>query len=260
MNSNLCTIISPRDEICGPGMTGLLRRITTALVLMTPLAGHAASFQVTPVRVSFERANETTVMQFFNTGDEEASVQVEALAWSQTGGEDVYSPTEDVVAVPPIFKLKAGEKRIIRVALLHAPDVSKELAYRLFFTELPDPRKTDSPATVRMLLRIGVPVFVAPQRKSDAAFQWVSVTRDRNENGDQLTIKLRNTSNFHVQVQQLQALERSGKVITEDGGTYLLPGSTRELVLNIPSQAAVESLRIISDTAEASEHALTAAN
>ena len=60
--------------------------------------------------------------------------------WVQSeDGTDEYESTSDVIAVPPIFSIAPGETQIIRVGLVGGLSPDRELAHRLFLTELPRP-------------------------------------------------------------------------------------------------------------------------
>src|SRR3546814_9833017 len=59
------------------------------------------------------------------------------MAWSQSGGKDVFAAVDDILATPPIFTIPAGGSQVIRVGSRRAPDPQHERAYRLFLREVP---------------------------------------------------------------------------------------------------------------------------
>lgn len=66
-------------------------------------------------------------------------VQLEAMAWNKAQGQDIYTPTTDLIAAPPIFTVPPGGTQIVRIGLRRAPDPQRELAYRVYFQEIPPP-------------------------------------------------------------------------------------------------------------------------
>ncbi|MDA8656068.1 fimbria/pilus periplasmic chaperone [Luminiphilus sp.] len=77
-----------------------------------------------------------------NDGTEPASLQMEMLNWSQAQGQDVLTPTRELLANPPIFTVPAGGSQLVRVGLRRAPDGQRELTYRIVLQELPPPPKS----------------------------------------------------------------------------------------------------------------------
>src|SRR5216684_4497892 len=94
-----------------------------------------------------------------------SAFQVTSFAWSQdASGAVQLAPTEDIVFFPALLTLKPGEERKVRVAAtVAAKDV--ERTYRIFFEELPPlERPQNLGAQVRILTKMGIPIFVAPAK------------------------------------------------------------------------------------------------
>jgi len=53
------------------------------------------------------------------------------LSWEQKNGKDVYTHSDDLVAVPPILVVQPGATQTIRVRYIGAWDMKQELAYRI---------------------------------------------------------------------------------------------------------------------------------
>ncbi len=101
----------------------------------------AGSYGINPVKLTLSAQNSTQIITVRNDGAQAAVMQVELAAWSQADGQDVYTPTRELLATPPIFTVPAGVSQIIRVGLRRAPDEQRELVYRLFLQEVPPPAK-----------------------------------------------------------------------------------------------------------------------
>ena len=134
--------------------------LCTAFLLTFQGLPPAASAQVaiSPVRVDLSDGHDKDVIRVSSQSDSTLSYQVEVVSWSQSGEQrEVYAPTEDILAVPPLFTLEPGDEQVVRIGMLIEADAAKEGAYRMFITELAAPREEKSETTgVKMRLRRGV--------------------------------------------------------------------------------------------------------
>src|SRR6266513_6406857 len=122
----------------------------------------ASAFQVTPVRVTFSGPS-STLLTLKNESDQPLRFQISSFVWSQDPkGAMQLGPTEDIVFFPALLSLNPGEERKVRVAAtVAATDVEK--TYRIFFEELPPLVKPENAgAQVRILTKMGIPIFVSP--------------------------------------------------------------------------------------------------
>jgi fimbrial chaperone protein len=206
-----------------------------ALALLSPMLVAAAEWNVDPVRVELSPQQQTAAIIVRNESDQPSSIQIEAVAWSQVNGLDVYTPTRELLVSPPIATIPPKTDQVIRVALRRSADPSKELAYRINLQELPTGQTAETTG-VQVALRIGLPVFVQSE-KGDAApkMAW-SVARVSDS---QLRVQVRNHGNAHVQISDfsLRAAGTTQAVTSESASSYVLAGQTREWLLNTsPSQ------------------------
>lgn len=132
-----------------------------ACFALVEIAG-AGSFQVNPIRITLTPQGSSSLLAVRNDGDERVRLQVDFYAWDQSKqGEMILNPTDDLVVYPSLLTIDAGNERNVRVGT-KSPVVSKEKSYRIFIEELPPATKrVDS--GIRILTRIGVPIFVQPQ-------------------------------------------------------------------------------------------------
>lgn len=218
--------------------------------------GHA-SVSVSPVRLDLSASHSKDIVTIGNGGTVTKSYEAGVSAWSQAEGSgDAYTPSDDVLVVPPIFTLEPGEQQTVRVGLMRGPDADTELAYRVFFTELAPPQpEARQESGVSMRLRIGVPLFVAPAGEASAGIELVGSER----NNDTLFMKFRNTGNVHVKVNEIQ-YEAPGlaEKTTAAMVFYLLPGQTGSLPITLPQGNAVGTVTLITDTAGNLEYDLQA--
>jgi fimbrial chaperone protein len=205
------------------------------------------SFQVNPIRVDLSARAQTSALTVRNTGDEPVVVQVSIEAWSQDESKDVYAPTRELLATPPVMTIPPNEERIVRVGMRRAPDRSRELSYRLFLQEVPPPPKPGFQGLV-VALRVGLPVFIAPAQGTAAPrITWKAVRTADNK----LEVTALNDGTAHLQVADISVLagDAGTTVATYSGLTYVLPDQRRQwsLPLTAPLGASRIRLKAVTD-------------
>lgn len=206
----------------------------------------AGSFSINPVKLTLSAQNSMQIMTVRNDGAEAAVMQLELVAWSQANSQDVYTPTRELLATPPIFTVPAGGSQIIRVGLRRAPEGQRELAYRMFLQEVPPPAKPDT-VGLQVALRISVPVFVAPSEPVKPVLYWQAVRLDEHT----LKVGVTNTGNGHDHLSAYK-IYRTGNakpILAQKLFSYLLPGETHYWSLTTDTMPNPgESLRILTHT------------
>jgi fimbrial chaperone protein len=161
------------------------------------------------------------------------------FGWAQgTAGDMQLTPTEEIVAFPTIFTIKPGEARNMRVGTV-APPGAIEKAYRVFVNELP-PLQSAATNAVRVLTRMGIPVFVSPPApKPGPQIDGISIQ------GGQVVFAVRNVGNAffmgrHVRIEGLAA--DGSTVFTRDlPSWYVLAGGLRNYTDALPTGACAAS-------------------
>ena len=159
-------------------------------------------------------------------------MQMDVLNWSQEGGDDVLTPTRELIANPPIFTVPPGGKQLIRVGLRRAPDVQRELTYRIAIQELAPPPDPDFVGT-KMLMRISLPVFVLPDVDVKPVLMWQAARTPQGA----LKISLTNNGNAHIQILnfKLSPLDSAQPWVTKQSSEYVLAGQSRDW--NLPADS-----------------------
>lgn len=216
--------------------------LASSLLLIEPLAW-AGSFQVNPIRVDLGPRAQTAALSVKNTADEPVVVQVSVEAWSQQDGTDVYAPTKELLATPPVMTIPANTERIVRVGLRRAPDNARELDYRLFLQEVPPPPKPGFQGLV-VALRVGLPVFVAPAHGQAAPRIAWNAARVSDKNAIQLTAV--NDGNAHLQVAEVSVMPVAGAeaAASTSGLAYILPGQRRSWTLPLTTKLTASRIRV----------------
>lgn len=208
-----------------------LRQIALVLITLAVLteSSWGSNFSVSPVQVHLTANRNIAALRVYNAGARAVSIQAQPLLWTQQSGQDLLTPTEELLATPPIFTVPPGATQIVRVGLRTAPDKVSERTFRLYLTELPSPESNEFNG-LQMATRISLPVFVAPLR-GEVAFKLAWNAR-LTEFG-QLSITGVNEGTGHAKATQLKATFQNGSSYQENGIFYVLPNSSK--VWTIPA-------------------------
>ena len=223
------------------------RGALTAMVLGLVLqAGNiaASAYKVTPVRVTFSGPS-STLLTLKNESDQPLRFQITSFVWSQDSkGAMQLTPTEDIVFFPALLSLNPGEERKVRVAAtVAAKEVEK--TYRIFFEELPPLEKPEaSGAQVRILTKMGIPIFVSPA-KANAEATIDSVKLDKGT----LAFDVHNSGNVHFSLEgvKLHGMGSNGESLFDRqlDGWYVLAGSPRMYSVEIPAASCSKLKKIV---------------
>lgn len=214
----------------------LLSRIAWGVGLMAlGQAGLAAgaTFFVSPTRVVLTARAATALVTVRNDGDVPLRFQVGVYVWNQGAqGQILLAPTDDLIVFPLMMTLGPKQERSVRVGAV-TPFGAVEKSYRLIVEELPPVERPGESAGVRVLTRMGVPVFLQPAApKASASLTDVALGPDG------LTFSLRNTGNvfFVPDAVTVTALDGLGNVVLEQTleAWYVLAAGVRAFVVAVP--------------------------
>jgi fimbrial chaperone protein len=220
-----------------------LSAVVLGLVLQAEYA-RASAFRVSPVQVQLS-GKSSALLTLSNESGDPLRFQITAFAWNQSpSGEMQLAPTDDISFFPSLVTLKPGEERKVRVGS-NVIAGEAEKTYRIFFEELPDARPVSDKSQIRILTKMGIPIFVEPLKMVPEA----RVGNLKIENG-RLMFGVSNAGNSHYSVQHLhvQALDSAGKPVFERDldGWYVLAGGVRDYSVEFPADAclAVRSVKV----------------
>ena len=226
-------------------LAGLAGVALCLLALVPPVL--AADLGVDPVSVELSPKQQSATVTISNQSDQATSIQIQAVAWSQHNGEDVYTPSKELLVSPPIVTIGPKGEQIVRLALRRKVDPARELSYRIYLQELPQ-QPAPGFTGLRFALRIGLPVFVKQPVEPAPKMVW-SVTRMPDQF---LKVTLRNQSSAHVQVSDFAFYVpgASKPIAGESGSTYVLAGQTREwrVKSDTPAPGPSERVRLKANT------------
>jgi fimbrial chaperone protein len=211
--------------------------------LATVGGAQAGNFSVSPVRATLSAKQSVASLTVHNNSDEPAVIQIELASWAQQAGKEVFTPSREVLATPPLFTLPPGGSQIIRVGLRRTPDQQRELTYRMFLQEVP-PSPRAGFQGMQVALRLSIPIFVLPATEAKPSMTWKAIAA---ENG-KVRLFATNTGTAHIQVANV-TLSRSGgeEAAFQKVATYILPGESHEWTIpaDIP---AGQALRLFAKT------------
>jgi fimbrial chaperone protein len=207
----------------------MLRIALVALLLACTAPAIAGRFSVAPIRVDFNAGTRIGAVTVTSEDDHPLVFRNSPSTWTQNAdGGDVYTPTSDLVVTPPLLRVETGEPRIVRIGTLREPgDV--ERSYRVFLEEQAPANPEGTGATIAVVIKFGVPVFVAPRSERIAGSAEI-VDRKLGK----VTLQVKNTGNVHFNV---EAITANGVAMKDVSSWYLLPGTTRRYDLAIPPEA-----------------------
>jgi fimbrial chaperone protein len=204
--------------------------VTLALLLGATWPLLAATFNVSPIRVGLSAQRPIVPLSVRNEGDEPMVVQVQTVRWSQQNGQDVYEPTNDILATPPIVTVPPRGTQIVRVGLRRSVDPARELSYRVYLAEVPAPPAADA-TRVHVALRIGLPVFVSSPTPSRPLLDWTLAPSAEGE----AILRVKNEGNAHAQLANVRLLSGTDRqaLARYPSPAYVLPGSAQEWLLKL---------------------------
>ena len=216
-----------------------------------------AQVAISPVRIDLSDERGKDVIRIKSQADTPRSYEVEVVSWSQSETErEIYSPTEDVIAVPPLFTLGPGEEQVLRLGMMTEADPGKEQAYRVFITELTPPNHGERQTSgVNMRLRIGVPLFVAARSVANPKLEHVA----SEEIDGHFYMQVRNSGNTHVRVSEIRYLPSGqDEPQVEATSIYILAGMSGRIPVPVPGSKHGGRVTLVTDTLGNVEYDLSA--
>jgi fimbrial chaperone protein len=182
---------------------------TLAALLCVAGAAHAASLQISPVTIEFGTDDTATGITLRNPGERPVYGQVRVFRWDQADGEDTLTPTQDLLASPPLIEVGTQSEQLIRVVRASRTPAGAEQSYRLLIDELPQPGEAPTNG-VAIRLRYSIPVFVEPASNGAPRLDWALL---RGNAG--WLLRVRNDGTRRAQLASVE-------LVTADGHTYPL--------------------------------------
>ena len=202
-----------------------------ALVTVGSPMARAQALNVLPVTIQMAPGQRAGAMTVYNQSTAETSFQVRAYLWSQpSDGAEPLTASDEISVSPPLGTLAPGASQVIRLVLRH-PAQDRESSYRLLLDQIPGPAE---PETVRIALRLSLPIFAQPMVRT-AAYLRFHVER---QDGKSYLAAI-NDGTRHEKVEEIVIKTANGLSINAVGNVspYVLAGakSRWQLTSELPS-------------------------
>jgi fimbrial chaperone protein len=199
----------------------------------------ASSFSVNPTQIFLTSKSTSAILTLRNESDESLRFQLTVFAWDQSAqGEMKLQPTSDIVFFPTLLTLAPKESRNVRVGAATGFE-AVEKTYRIFVEELPPQAPQSGQSAVRVLTKMGVPIFLQPTRTQAQAGLRDLIVKD-----GVFTFSIRNTGNVHFvpEAVRMYGMNRAGDVMLEKqlDGWYILAGGVRAYQVTLPAPGCSE--------------------
>ncbi|HMD59566.1 MAG TPA: fimbria/pilus periplasmic chaperone [Steroidobacteraceae bacterium] len=184
----------------------------------------AGSFGVAPIRVELRDTHRIESVTVRNQSDAPLLLQTRAVAWSQDNGEERTVDTHELLVTPLIVQIAPHGEQVLRVALRRDADPSRELDYRVLFTEVApaDDAESQQGQGLRVALQLSVPVFVNPAAPVQAQLHWQARTLADGS----VQVAAANLGNAHAQITGFDLMTAADAPLAHASAIrYVLPGS-----------------------------------
>lgn len=198
-----------------------------------PALAYSGKWAVSPVTIELDQKARSAVVTVYNQGEGTGDFEVKVTQWNQNDkGEDVQSPTKDIIYFPRFLKIAPNESRVIRLSA-RTPAVQNEKTYRLVVAELPD-RSVPKATGVRFQFQFAIPLFVLPPNKIVKGKMLNS-----GVSGGEVRTTVANQGNTRLRIESVAVKGRDpkGEIVFEKtvAGWYLLAGALKVYSIPIPA-------------------------
>lgn len=202
----------------------------------------AQALTVLPVSVTLAPGEQAGKLTVINRSALPSSVQLRVLTWSQPDDAEQLAPTDEVLISPPIATLAPGASQVVRLVLRH-PNGAREGAYRILLDQIPP---AASPGTVRIALRLSIPVFVEPAARAAARVTFhVEIDQGR------AYLVAVNDGSRHETIRNISLRNGVGAriALANNASPYILAGATRRFLITDKTEmpAADMTLRLTAE-------------
>ncbi len=211
-----------------------------SLLLWAGSSHAASSVLISPIDPVLSADQQATALWLENKGDAPINLQVRVLAWEQVDFDDRYVSQRDVVGIPQVARVEAGQKQLIRITRLQPAVAGVQQAFRVIIDELPQAEEESAgqaEAGVRFTMRYLIPLFSygagmggasTKQGATSGPPQDAPVLHWQQVKADGISyLQLHNGGRVHARLTDV-SVESAGKraVLFEGLMGYVLPGAT----------------------------------
>lgn len=223
-------------------LPAILKISMPLFLLLTFSSPSYAVYQIDKIRLALSSEHGIDSIKLSNPDSEKTvNLQVNTFSWSQNNGEDVYTPTTDIIAAPPIARIQPKKMQILRIGWRKVVPLQQELAYRIYIHDV-SPKDLNQTG-VQLKINLGIPVFIQPSIQTFSA-DWKAARVSK----DLLKVVLKNTGNMHLQFIAITLTDTNKKILSENKlPFYLLTQQTKEFQIPIKNFSG-KTILISADT------------
>ncbi len=200
--------------------------------LLSPACLQAGDFSISPLKIELSASAPFSTFEVTNEEENEILLmELELAKWDVLNGTDVFSESNEMLILPPVFRVEPGESQIVRVGLPSTTALTPgtEASYRVVITNIdseaadPDADSNEDAAGLQMAISVSIPLFVLPNEPVRSA-RWAL----RQVSDNTIEIDATNTGNVHLDIRELllTAPNQDDPVLDEPTVTYLFPEAT----------------------------------
>ena len=127
---------------------------------------------IAPVVIEIATPRKPVAVKVTNDSDRPVTFQLDAAIWQQVDGNDVYSPSDDLLLSPSILNIPPHKNQTFRVMLRDGKPSPIERTYRVMVEDISEATIHTDAAEVAFKFTHNLPVLVAPSGKIANAMQW----------------------------------------------------------------------------------------
>ncbi|MBA0258590.1 molecular chaperone [Stenotrophomonas maltophilia] len=148
------------DTPKGDPMTHSQRFLAVAAASLLSFSASAGSISVGPTTLMADTSAKHVAVTLHNSGDASVRYQVKAVGWDQVTGQNVFSPTTDIVGAPTFVDVPPQSKRTAR--LMRVGALGERRYYRVLLMQLRAPNVQGVQLLVNQDLPVAFEVANAP--------------------------------------------------------------------------------------------------
>lgn len=188
----------------------------------------ANTVSISPLLLDITPRQRVETVKLTNMSDKAVTIQAEALRWVQADGKERLEETENILTVPPIADIAAGETQVFRVSLRRPFSGASEIGYRLMLEDVTE-ETSASPGNIAIHIRHNLPLFVTPAGDAISATRWSLCAAPAGKG----CVRLDNDGNRRIRFFEL-TLAGQGWQQAIQGGT-VLAGAWKQWSFDLPA-------------------------
>ncbi len=198
-----------------------------------------ANFLIWPIYPVIENKQKAVPVWLENVGESPAMVQIRVFKWTQDQYKEQFSTQQEIIASPPIVKIPAGTKQMIRLTQAVATPDLKENAYRVVVDELPVAMESEEESSrVNFKMRYSIPLFTYGNGIGSGAGQETQKLNRKNPQAKPIltwgfrqvqgkdVLEIKNTGAMSARISEFKTGDKLFKAQAENNAYgYVLPNS-----------------------------------